>query len=173
MPKKRLKKIRGSRTCGGGSHKNRRGRGNRGGSGNAGSLKHKYIRTIKEGYEIGKHGFRRPENIKTEYKLKKDLIETLRDLRSDGKLDSYTYKFLKSRPELNVGDLDFIIEKLSQQGLAEVEEGVFSIDLGEIGYYKLLGSGTVTKKMNVKVEYATSLAVRKIEEAGGSVEQSV
>ncbi|AGK60142.1 LSU ribosomal protein L15P [Archaeoglobus sulfaticallidus PM70-1] len=169
MPKKKIKKIRGSRTCGGGSHKKRRGRGSRGGAGNAGILKHKYLKAIKEGYEIGKHGFRRPENIKLEYRLKKDLFETLRELKDDGKLDDYAYLYLKSRPELNVGDLNNIIEKLNELGLAEKEEDAFSIDLSTIGYYKLLGRGIVNKKMKVKVEYATPKAVEKIEAVGGAV----
>ena len=47
MPKKKVKKFRGSRTFGWGSHKNRRGRGNRGGAGNAGVHKHKYIKFVK------------------------------------------------------------------------------------------------------------------------------
>jgi large subunit ribosomal protein L15 len=171
MPKKRIKKIRGTRTCGGGSHKNRRGRGNRGGSGNAGSLKHKYLRTIKEGYEIGKHGFTRPYNLRVEYKLRKDLFETLKTLKAEGKMDDYTYKYLKSRPELNVQDLDCILDNLVNLGLAVKEGDSYIVDLARIGYYKLLGRGSTDKKINVKVEYATPLAVNKIESAGGTVEQ--
>ena len=170
MPKKRIKKIRGSRTCGGGSHKNRRGRGNRGGAGNAGSRKHKYIKTIIEGVEIGKHGFVRPKSIRSDYRARKDLFETLRDLKAEGKLDDYTYKFLKSRTELNVGDLDEIIENLASLGLAEVEGDVFRVDLESLGYYKLLGRGNVSKKMEVKVGFATEAAKEKIEALGGKVE---
>ncbi|MBO8181316.1 MAG: uL15 family ribosomal protein [Archaeoglobus sp.] len=173
MPKKRIKKIRGSRTCGGGSHKNRRGRGNRGGAGNAGSRKHKYIKTIIEGVEIGKHGFTRPESIRTEYRLKKDLFETLKELKAQGKLDDYTYRFLKSRPELNVGDLDEIVDRLADLGLAEAEGGVFRVDLENLGYYKLLGRGSVTKKIEVKVGFATEVAKEKIEAVGGKVEVEV
>ena len=170
MPKKRIKKIRGSRTCGGGSHKNRRGRGNRGGAGNAGSRKHKYIKTIIQGVEIGKHGFVRPESIRTDYRLRKDLLETLKELKVEGKLDDYTYKFLQSRAELNVGDLDEIIEKLASLGLAEVEGDTFRIDLGNLGYYKLLGRGSVSRKMEIKVGFATEAAKEKIEALGGKVE---
>jgi len=36
MPVNKRSKYRGSRTCGGGTHKNRRGAGNRGGKGRAG-----------------------------------------------------------------------------------------------------------------------------------------
>ena len=45
--KKKVKKIRGSRTCGEGSHKKRRGAGNKGGRGMAGGHKHKWTWIIK------------------------------------------------------------------------------------------------------------------------------
>lgn len=60
--KKKTYKKRGSRTCGGGSAKNRKGAGNRGGRGNAGSGKrarHKYT----PGH-LGKRGFTRPPKLK-------------------------------------------------------------------------------------------------------------
>jgi len=50
------RRQRGSRTHGGGTHKNRRGAGNRGGRGRAGRSKHEF-----HNYEpTGKHGFKRP-----------------------------------------------------------------------------------------------------------------
>ena len=60
MPKSKLKKFRGSRTCGGGTHKNRRGAGSRGGRGNAGGCKHHFVRDMMRGRTMGKHGFTRP-----------------------------------------------------------------------------------------------------------------
>ena len=57
MPKSKLKKFRGSRTCGGGTHKNRRGAGSRGGRGNAGGCKHHFVRDMMRGRTMGKHGF--------------------------------------------------------------------------------------------------------------------
>ncbi len=60
MPKSKLKKFRGSRTCGGGTHKNRRGAGSRGGTGNAGGCKHHFVRDLMRGRVMGKHGFTRP-----------------------------------------------------------------------------------------------------------------
>ena len=52
------RRQRGSRTHGGGTHKNRRGAGHRGGRGRAGRDKHEF-----HNYEpIGKHGFKRPED---------------------------------------------------------------------------------------------------------------
>ena len=57
MPKSNLKKFRGSRTHGGGTHKNRRGAGSRGGRGNAGGCKHHFQREMMRGRAMGKHGF--------------------------------------------------------------------------------------------------------------------
>jgi len=62
MPKSKLKKFRGSRTCGGGTHKNRRGGGSRGGRGNAGGCKHHFVREMMRGRAMDKHGFTRPNS---------------------------------------------------------------------------------------------------------------
>ncbi|WP_332450311.1 uL15m family ribosomal protein [Methanoculleus sp.] len=58
MPVNKRTKYRGSRTCGGGTHKNRRGAGNRGGRGRAGQRDHRFSHFYLKG-EIsnGKHGF--------------------------------------------------------------------------------------------------------------------
>jgi large subunit ribosomal protein L15 len=58
MPVNKRSKYRGSRTCGGGTHKNRRGAGNRGGRGRAGHRDHRFSHYLLYG-EIhnGKNGF--------------------------------------------------------------------------------------------------------------------
>lgn len=59
MPVNKRSKYRGSRTCGGGTHKNRRGAGNRGGRGNSGGCKHHFVRVyLNQGYVYRKMGFR-------------------------------------------------------------------------------------------------------------------
>ena len=61
MPVNKRSKFRGSRTCGGGTHKNRRGAGNRGGRGRAGINAHHFVRHyLVEGPVFGKHGFSNP-----------------------------------------------------------------------------------------------------------------
>uniref|UniRef100_A0A7C3YP19 Large ribosomal subunit protein uL15 n=1 Tax=Geoglobus ahangari TaxID=113653 RepID=A0A7C3YP19_9EURY len=176
MPKKKVKKYRGSRTCGGGSHKKRRGAGHRGGRGNAGAFKHKYLRTIKlvkAGlYQIGKRGFTRPACIVRENVLARMLFNRLKELKEEGILDENLYRFFKSRVDLNVGELCQVIEKLAEIGIAEKKGDLYRIDLSKIGYARLLGSGNVNKKMHVIVEYATPKAIEKIEAAGGTVETS-
>ena len=44
-----------------------------------------------------------------------------------------------------------------------------SINLGEIGYDKLLGKGRIDRAINITVSKASALAVSKVEAAGGSV----
>jgi large subunit ribosomal protein L15 len=62
--KKKVKKIRGSRTCGYGSHKKHRGAGNRGGRGLAGGHKHKWSWIIKYIPDhFGKYGFKRHPSL--------------------------------------------------------------------------------------------------------------
>jgi large subunit ribosomal protein L15 len=57
MPVNKRSKFRGSRTCGGGTHKNRRGGGSRGGRGHSGGCKHHFMRYYAEGATYGKNGF--------------------------------------------------------------------------------------------------------------------
>lgn len=58
MPVNKRSKYRGSRTCGGGTHKNRRGAGNRGGRGRAGHRDHRFTHyLLKNEIHNGKNGF--------------------------------------------------------------------------------------------------------------------
>ena len=62
------------------------------------------------------------------------------------------------KPEvLNVGEL-----ALRFPGKAEV-------DLSALGYGKLLGSGSISHKVTVKVDQASPGAIKKVQAAGGSV----
>lgn len=169
MPKKRIKKYRGSGTHGGGSRKRRRGRGSRGGGGKAGGHKHHYIKMIKMGYEFGKHGFTRPKVVSMEHKAIQNLRRVLKKLRSEGKLDDYTYKYFYSRHKINVGDIDTIIDKLVELKIAAKKGKVYTLNLTQLGYSKLLGRGSVTKVIHVRVEEATQNAITKIGNAGGKV----
>jgi large subunit ribosomal protein L15 len=58
---KKIRKYRGSFTCGGGSKKKRRGAGNRGGRGNAGWGKSKWSRLMNEGVEQLQHHNLKPK----------------------------------------------------------------------------------------------------------------
>jgi len=133
-----IKKFRGSRTCGGGTHKNRRGAGNRGGRGKAGAGKHHFVRAIMRGYSYGKHGFKRPAEVSRDISI------------------------------VNVGELDELASYLVDEKLAEIRDGVYHINLENLGIEKVLGSGRVTKKLIVTSEIFSQSAREKIESAGGS-----
>ena len=57
---------------------------------------------------------------------------------------------------------------INLQELQSIAEGD-SINLGEIGYDKLLGKGRIDRPINITVSKASALAVSKVEAAGGSV----
>lgn len=132
------KKFRGSRTCGGGTHKNRRGAGNRGGRGKAGGCKHHFVRAMLRGYSYGKHGFKLPAEISKDVSI------------------------------VNVGELDELAPYLVEEGLAEIKDDAYHINLENLEIEKVLGSGRVTKNLVVTSEGFSASAREKIEAAGGS-----
>lgn len=143
--RRKITKLRGSRTCGGGNPKKRRGGGHRGGRGLAGSGKSKktkadYVRINFPGH-IGRRGFKRPQKVVIN--LEKGVI--------------------------NVQELDEAITTYVEQGLARKKGDVFSIDLEKIGVSKVLGTGRVTRKLDVSAHAFSESAVSKIEKAGGKV----
>ncbi|OGD47145.1 hypothetical protein A3K79_01705 [Candidatus Bathyarchaeota archaeon RBG_13_46_16b] len=66
---------------------------------------------------------------------------------------------------VNVGELDRIVSQVS----VEKEKGKFFIDLENLGYTKLLGTGKVTKPLTVKVASCSEVAGQKVKDAGGEV----
>jgi large subunit ribosomal protein L15 len=139
MTKQKTHSYRGSRTCGGGTHKNRRGGGSRGGRGHAGACKHNTMRAMQQGWMFGKHGFHQPPACRT---------------------------YVSS---LNVGELDELSRYLLEEGAATEKNGAVNIDLGELGFDKLLGNGRVSKKYVISVGTASASAKAKVEELGGQI----
>ena len=74
---------------------------------------------------------------------------------------------LKLKPAtINVGELeDLALKVIGDYGV----KGGNELDLTALGIGKLLGRGSITVPLKVKVAYATSSAQEKIEEAGGSL----
>ncbi len=99
--KDKTKKFRGSRTCGGGTHKNRRGAGNRGGRGHAGGCKHHFVKELKLGRGYGDYGFKRPQKV------------------------------IQSAPTIDVGMLDEMAETLVEQKKARVRTGKYYITIDD------------------------------------------
>ncbi len=77
-------------------------------------------------------------------------------------------KSVKLRHEIritNVGALDSLAEKFG----VEQGEGKILVDLENLGYSKLLGSGRLAKPLIVKVPSFSESAAKKVKEAGGEV----
>jgi len=143
--KKRIKKIRGTRTCGGGSHKKRRGKGSKGGSGNAGAYGHHFVRSLKKGIRKGKN--------KSQLPLRNRSVEKT----------------------VNVGELEEMLEGLIEEGKAEEKadgSGIY-LDTTQLGIQKILGKGEVTRKLTLKANKISRTAKEKIESAGGEVKIEV
>jgi large subunit ribosomal protein L15 len=137
MPTNKRSKYRGSRTCGGGTHKNRRGAGNRGGRGRAGINAHHFVKWYKEmgGPVFGKDGFSNSSQITVTV--------------------------------MDVGIIDQIIPSLLAQGIAKNEGDAIVINTADMGINKVLGSGKVTKKLNISAQAFSESAKIKIEKMGG------
>jgi len=131
---------RGSRTHGGGSQKNRRGAGHRGGRGNAGREKHE----VHNYGPLGKHGFKRPEATQddvAEVAVQK-LDEDAALLAADG-----------------VAETDGDGYAVDARDVAE--------DGWEADVVKVLGGGQVRNALTVTADAFSAGAVERIEEAGG------
>jgi large subunit ribosomal protein L15 len=135
----RTKKFRGSRTHGRGK-KHGRGHGDRGGTGNAGLHKHKFVwMLVNEPDHFGAHGF-------------------VRHHHGEGETLS-----------INVDDLDRRLEAFVEKGFAAKAGDAYEVDLGKAGYGKLLGNGRATHALKITVAVATEAAKAKVEAAGGTV----
>ncbi|MBD3313907.1 50S ribosomal protein L15 [Candidatus Woesearchaeota archaeon] len=139
--RKKSIKYRGCTTHGWGSMKKRRGAGNRGGRGMAGSGKRgdaKKSMIWSNPRYFGKHGFKKGSPSKT-------------------------------TKAVNVQYINDKIESFASRGLATEKSGSYEMDLSSIGVNKLLGSGSIIKKVILTVESSTDRASEKIEKAGGKV----
>ena len=134
------RRQRGSRTHGGGSHKNRRGAGHRGGRGRAGRAKHEF-----HNYEpLGKHGFDRPEKVKDDVRT-----ITVQKLDEDAAL-------LAADGEAEETDFGYRVDARDV-----VEDG------WEADVVKVLGDGQVRNQLEVTADAFSASAVELIEEQGG------
>lgn len=136
--KRKIRKLRGSRTCGGGTHEMRRGGGSKGGKGMGGTHKSKWTWAVKDGRGyFGRRGFKVPEAVS-------------RDIKA-----------------LNVGEIDEKIEELLKSKIAEKKGRQIEIDVSRLKYDKVLGKGKVTRSLIVKALGFSETAKRKIEDAKG------
>ncbi|WP_423792847.1 uL15 family ribosomal protein [Methanocaldococcus indicus] len=133
--KRKVKKYRGSRTCGGGSHKKRRGAGNRGGRGLAGGHKHKWTWIIKyEPDHFGKYGFKRHPSIV------KDL-ETINVCELEELVLKNPDKFEKEGDKYIVDVTELGYEKVLGKGKVTIPMVVKAIEISEKAKIKIEEAG--------------------------------
>ncbi|MHA2430367.1 MAG: uL15m family ribosomal protein [Promethearchaeota archaeon] len=147
---KKIRKKRGTRTCGYGRVGQHRKTGQRAGRGKTTqwkkSKKTYYLKQKELGFpdpdwNMGKKGFKRPQDITRIYKTN----------------------------TLNIKDLDQKIDKLVLENIATKTGNTYIINLNDINIQKILGRGEINKKINVSVKRASKQAMEKIEAAGGKV----
>ena len=142
---KKIRKMRGTRTCGYGRVGQHRKTGQRAGRGKTTQWKKSkrslYLKQKELGFPdpdwiMGKKGFKRPQ----------DMVR------------------LSKVNAINVKDLDYRIENIAKKSVA-----TYNINLNDINIQKLLGRGQINKKINITVNKASKRAIEKIEAAGGKV----
>jgi large subunit ribosomal protein L15 len=134
------RRQRGSRTHGGGTHKNRRGAGHRGGRGNAGRDKHEF-----HNHEpLGKSGFKRPQKTRRDIETVnlRELDEDIAILAEDG------------------------VAEATDDGYA-IDARDLVDDGHEADVVKILGAGQVYNELEVVADAFSESATDAIEAAGG------
>ncbi|WP_299237342.1 uL15m family ribosomal protein [Natronomonas sp.] len=135
------RRQRGSRTHGGGTHKNRRGAGHRGGRGRAGRDKHEF-----HNYEpLGKSGFTRPQKTRreTETVNLREIDEDIAVLSADGVAEASGDGYAVDARDL-------------------VEDG------HDADVVKILGAGQVHNELEVVADDFSADAEAALEAAGGA-----
>ena len=70
---------------------------------------------------------------------------------------------------MNVGELRDLVIKTLGVDMTNSGEKKLSIDLGYLGYEKLLGRGNIDLPLSIKIYKYTSRALEKVEAAGGQI----
>ena len=139
---KKINKMRGRRAAGYGFSAGHRASGQRGGKGMAGSKKHHYIKIMIENPRyFGKWGFKRPQ------------------------------KMIEYPVVLNIGEIDEAADRLVEKGIATMTGKRYNIDVSKLGIDRILGSGKVTRKLNLTgVQAITPRAREKVTSVGGTID---
>lgn len=140
--RKKVVKQRGSHTHGWGSKKKHRGAGNRGGRGMAGS---------------GKRAGQRKSFILKEY-----------GNTYFGKKGFFKHN-AKSVSAVNVSYIEEQVHNLLAKKLISEGDKGYVVNLKDLGYDKLLGSGKLTKKFIITAGSASKKAIERVKKLGGEV----
>ncbi len=68
---------------------------------------------------------------------------------------------------LNLWQLSDMVEKLVLEKKLEPADQKVVIDLGQFGFKKLLGTGSISRAVQVKVDECSESALKKLKEKGG------
>ncbi|MFX0022936.1 MAG: uL15m family ribosomal protein [Candidatus Hermodarchaeota archaeon] len=147
---KKVRKMRGRRTHGYGRVGQHRKTGQRAGKGKTTqwkkSKKSYYLKQKELGFpdpdwDLGKKGFKRPQDITRIYQVN----------------------------TINIKDLDNKIDNLVLDKKAVKSGNSYSINLNEINVQKILGRGEINKSINITVNNASKKAIEKVQAAGGKI----
>jgi len=73
----------------------------------------------------------------------------------------------KSKRTLNLIQLSTLLDSMIEAKSVQFENEVPVVDLYALGYSKLLGSGSISRAVRVKVSGCSQKALKKIRDAGG------
>lgn len=75
---------------------------------------------------------------------------------------------------INVGYFTFEkVDRMVKQNKARKEGDFYVINLNELGYEKLLGTGKTTLKLKLTISKCSALAAEKVQEAGGEIMENI
>lgn len=95
-----------------------------------------------------------------------------RTLKSGAKSGKYGFKRVsRTVNTINVGELDEMTDDLLKEGIATQSNDQIRVNLRNLGVNKLLGGGSVSKKMQIIVDEFSESAKLKIESRGGKIEK--
>jgi ribosomal protein L15 len=116
----------------------------RGGSGKAGRYRHKRSRLIRSGEFAHMH-----------YKGMKGFTP-VSPTKDSGRT-------------LNLFQLSALVDRVAAEKKVQSADAKVLVDLGELGYRKLLGAGSISRPVQVKVDECSEAAAKKLKEAGGEL----
>ncbi|MHA1730162.1 MAG: uL15m family ribosomal protein [Promethearchaeota archaeon] len=160
--KKKLRKNSGKRTHGFGNCKGHRNTGHKAGHGITNTWKKgmksfalkqkslgyptkKYGKNHPSPWIHGKHGFNRPQKLRR----------------------------INATNCINIGSVNAQIDQWVEKELCEKSGSIYSVDLENLGYQKLLARGSIDKKINIIVKKASAYAIEEIENIGGTVKLTI
>ena len=150
LARTKTKKFRGSMTHGKGK-KGGRGAGLRGGRGNAGLLKHRYVYMIKNMPDhFGRHGFKRPQGV-----IKKDKTINVGELedklpgKKDIDLEKEGFDKLLGGGKLN-SKLKIKVDSASGKAIEKIKEKGGEVVLPELPKEEIVEEGQVEEKVEEK-----------------------